>query len=85
MSGIQLKWSPDKTVCSMTDTGMIIQTANQAIREMEEKVSKGKQIPMSEFAKILIWEATNLKLINKQKIDKQVKKDISQGWEVVKE
>lgn len=81
MSGVKLKWEPDKLVCIMSDSGMIVQSANEAIKHLEEQLSKGVQIPMSEFMKILIWEANNLKMI----FAETLRKDKQEGWVIVQQ
>lgn len=73
-----MKWEPNRTVCVMSEDGAILQTAKQAMKQLENKVARGENVPMSEFTKILIWEATNLKLNFIQKI----RKDKYKGWKI---
>lgn len=63
---------------ALKDPALVIQSANAAVRELEKMQKAGANIPMSEYTKILIWEANTLKELYEQ----EFQRDKLDGWEV---
>lgn len=67
----------------LSDPVLVRVTADDAIKQLE-KMSKQNhvQIPMSEYAKILIWEKNTLWKIEHEALMKEIEQDKRDGWEV---
>ena len=61
----------------LKDPKLVEQTANLAIKLLQREVNHGRDIPMSQFAEILIWESNNLKRLENERREKLRR----EGWE----
>lgn len=68
----------------MKDPELIIRSANEAIKALDEMRNKMHvNIPMSEYAKVLIWEKQNLYDLQHDALMKEVAEDKKDGWKVI--
>lgn len=64
----------------LKDPNLIDQAVRTSINMLQKEVNKGKEIPMSEFTKILIWGKEQKELIYVQELER----DRQTGWKIEK-
>lgn len=69
----------ESEVRDLTDEALINQTLKTGINELQAMVNKGRQVPMSEFAKLFIWAKERKEEI----FAKELEKDKRDGYKVV--
>lgn len=68
----------ESEVRDLTDEALINQTLKTGMKELQTRVNQGHQVPMSEFAKLLIWAKERKEEI----FAKELEKDKREGWKV---
>lgn len=69
----------ESEVRDLTDEALINQTLKTGMKELQTMVNQGHQVPMSEFAKLLIWAKERKEEI----FAKELEKDKREGYKVV--
>ena len=69
----------ESEVRDLTDEALINQTVRTGIKELQNFVNQGHQVPMSEFAKLFIWAKERKEEI----FAKELEKDKREGYKVV--
>ena len=67
----------------MKDPELIVKSANEAIKALDDiQKQMHKEVPMSEYVKVLIWEKGNLFDIQHYELMKNIQQDKNDGWEI---
>lgn len=69
----------ESEVRDLTDEALINQTLKTGMKELQAMVNKGRQVPMSEFVKLLVWAKDQKEAI----FAKELEKDKREGYKVV--
>lgn len=69
----------ESEVRDLSDEALINQTFKTGMKELQSMVNQGHSVPMSEFAKLMIWAKEQKEAI----YAKELAKDKREGWEVV--
>ena len=69
----------ESEVRDLSDETLINQSLKTGMKELQTLVSQGHNVPMSEFAKLLIWAKERKEAI----FAREIEKDKRDGWEIV--
>ena len=69
----------ESEVRDLSDEALINQTVRTGIKELQNLVNRGHQVPMSEFAKLFIWAKERKEEI----FARELEKDKRDGWKIV--
>lgn len=68
----------ESEVRDLSDEALINQTFKEGMKQLQQMVNQGRNVPMSEFAKLMIWCKEKKEAI----YAKEMLKDKREGWEV---
>lgn len=68
----------ESEVRDLSDEALINQTFREGMKQLQQMVNQGHNVPMSEFAKLMIWCKEQKEAI----YAKEMLKDKREGWEV---
>ena len=69
----------ESEVRDLSDEALISQSLKTGMKELQTLVNKGHNVPMSEFAKLLIWAKEHRETIFAMELEK----DKRDGWKIV--
>lgn len=69
----------ESEVRDLSDEALINQSLKTGMKELQTLVSQGHNVPMSEFAKLLIWAKERREAI----FARELEKDKRDGWKIV--
>ena len=69
----------ESEVRDLSDEALINQSLKTGMKELQTLVNQGHQVPMSEFAKLLIWTKEQREAI----FASELEKDKCDGWKIV--
>ena len=69
----------ESEVRDLSDEALIDQTFRTGMKELQDMVNKGHQVPMKEFVKLMLWAKEQ----KEQIFAKELAMDKRDGWEVV--
>ena len=69
----------ESEVRDLTDEALINQAVRTGMKELQTLVNQGHNVPMSEFAKLLIWAKERKEAI----FAREIEKDKRDGWKIV--
>lgn len=69
----------ESEVRDLSDEALINQSLKTGMKELQTLVSQGHNVPMSEFAKLLIWAKERKEAI----FAREIEKDKRDGWKIV--
>ena len=81
----------ESEVRDLSDEALINQTVRTGIKELQNLVNRGHQVPMSEFAKLFIWAKERKEEMKNFDIHvaweeifaRELEKDKRDGWKIV--
>ena len=69
----------ESEVRDLSDEALINQSLKTGMKELQILVNQGHNVPMSEFAKLLIWAKERKEAI----FAREIEKDKRDGWKIV--
>lgn len=69
----------ESEVRDLTDEALINQALKSGMTELQNMVKKGRNVPMSEFAKLLIWAKEQKQVL----FAKELEKDKREGYKII--
>lgn len=69
----------ESEVRDLTDEALINQALKSGMTELQNMVKKGRNVPMSEFAKLLIWAKEQKQAL----FAKELEKDKREGYKII--
>ena len=69
----------ESEVRDLSDEALINQSLKTGMKELQSLVYQGHNVPMSEFAKLLIWAKERKEAI----FAREIEKDKRDGWKIV--
>ena len=69
----------ESEVRDLSDEALINQSLKTGMKELQTLVNQGRQVPMSEFAKLFIWAKERKEEI----FARELEKDKRDGWKIV--
>ena len=68
----------ESEVRELSDEALVDNVVRTSLNQLHKLVEKGKNVPMSEFTKLMIWAKEQKSLA----LAKQLEKDRKEGWKI---